>query len=446
MDGADPFATGNDAAARGAFADAIAAYRAALRTDPAHVGALNNLGTLLRIDGQPIAAVACLKRALALGPRPGTLVNLALALLELHRPDEAATSLRTALDLDPDLAEAWSTLGGAELARDDPDTALEAFRHALALAPDLLPARFGEALALLTRGEWRAGWAAYECRLDDPAQAAARRSPAWRGEPVAGCTVLLRAEQGFGDTIQFARYIPLVAALGARVRLEVPLPLVALLAPLVSSASPLEDVDFACMLMSLPHLLGTERSLTPGRVPPAPLTPGADRVASWAARLGAAQRPRIGIAFSGRETHVDDALRSLPAIDLVAALSGGQAELHVVQTDLRAPDRAALAPLPWVKNHCADLADFADTAALLVHMDLVVSVDTAIAHLAATLGRPTWILLQRAADFRWQRRRLDTPWYPSARLLRQRTPGDWAGVLDTLASLERAWEAGRMPA
>ncbi len=438
---------GNALATSGDRASAIACFRAALALDPLHVGALNNLGNLLRADGDVSAAIACYRRVLAIRPElSGTLNNLATALLQVHRPDEAADILGRAIALRADDAEAWNGLGGAHLALDRPDAALGHFRRALALDPALANARLGEAMALLTLGHLRDGFSAYESRWSDPGCLADEErysQPAWVGEDIAGQTILIHAEQGLGDSIQFCRYVPMVAARGATVVLMAQPPLIRLFSGLVNQviatgATP-PKFDTHCPLLSLPHLFSTDLDTIP---PSVAIAADPARVAAWSERLGARVRPRIGIAFSGSAAHPDDALRSIPAGDLVAALSDIVADVHVLQTDIRPTDAACLAAIPFVAVHAGALEDFAETAALIAHMDLVVSVDTSVAHLAATLGRPTWILVQRAADFRWLRERADSPWYPAARLFRQSDIREWNGTLARIAAELAAYPWG----
>ncbi len=418
-------------------AAAEAEYRAALAIAPGHAGAHNNLGNALRAQGRHGEAIASYEAALAVRPEfAGTLNNIGSALLALHRPDEAVAVLERALALEPSYGEACNNLGGALLALDRLGEAMFWFRAALATDPEMAQARFGLALALLAEGDYAAGWREYGARWDDPRfrdDLPDYATPIWTGEDeIAGLRMLVHAEQGLGDTLQFVRYVPLLRRRGAHVVLQVPAPLVELLTPLADeimaqgeapAAGPIPPHDLRCPLMSLPHAFGTTLETVPAAVPY--LHPDPALVAVWRARLGAAERMRVGIAFSGSADHPEDALRSLPAAVLIAALPG--VELHVVQRDVRAEDAAALATCPNVRRHA--IGDFADTAALLACLDLVVSVDTSIAHLAGALGRPVWVLLQFAADFRWLRARADSPWYPTARLFRQAERGAWGPVL-----------------
>ena len=432
---------GNALLAAGQPAAAEPHFRAALELDPHHAGALNNLGNALRALGRADEAAASYRAVLALKPEfAGTHNNLGSALLALHRPTEAAACFVEALRLDPDYAEACNNLGGALLALDQPEQAIPLFRRALALDPAQVQARFGESLALLALGRFREGWEAYESRWLDPRFREGMRSydtPAWRNLPgteMSGRTILLHAEQGLGDTIQFVRYAPMLRRLGARVLLEAQAPLLPLLRGLAERVLPdgaePPPHDAHCPLLSLPLAFRTELKTIPASIPY--LFADLSLRAAWAKLLGPRERFRVGIAFSGSPDHPEDALRSIPAAQMLAALALPGVELHVVQKDIRDADAAALREHPDVPVHADRLTDFAETAALVSLLDLVVSVDTSVVHLAGAMGLPVWLLLQHSADFRWLRGRDDSPWYPSARLFRQAEAG-WDGVLTAVA-------------
>ncbi len=428
-------------------ARAEAAFRAALGLRPDYAAALNNLGSTLRRQDRPAEALEYYRRAAALRPDlPGVHGNVGSALLALGRADEALAHLRTASRLDPDNAEACNNLGGALLALDQAPEAAGWFRLAVRHDPNHCQARFGLALALLAQGEFRAGWEEYEARWLDPAFTAdepAFAHPAWRGDaPVQGRTMLLHAEQGLGDTLQFVRYVPLLRARGARVVLQVQPPLMALMADLadmvIARGAEPPPFDLHCPLLSLPRAFGTELHSIPADVPYLRIPPA--HYASWSARLGSAQpgerrRRRIGIAISGDASHPEDAQRSIPAAAFLAAFEGVDAELHVLQKQIRETDAPMLANL---HVHDKLIEDFRDTAALAALMDVVVTVDTALAHLAGALQVPVWVLLQHGADFRWLRDRPDSPWYPTARLFRQPRYGDWSSVLAEVNAALRA--------
>jgi tetratricopeptide (TPR) repeat protein len=433
---------GNALVAAGATAEAVSRFQAALEIDPAHAGAHNNLGNALRSLGRIEEAAESYRRVLALRPDfAGSHNNLGSALLALHRPAEAAACLVTALKLQPDYAEALNNLGGAMLALDRPDEAARLFRRAVALDPGQVQARFGESLALLSLGQLREGFEAYESRWQDPRFREGTRTyakPLWLNRPgqeVAGKTIVLHAEQGFGDTLQFVRYAPLVRALGARVVLEVQPPLLPLLRGLadtvVADGAELPEHDWHCPLLSLPLAFGTTLASIPAPVPY--LRPPPPLVQAWAQTLGPRTRRRVGIAFSGSAEHPEDALRSIPAALLLPLLAQPEPEFHIVQMDIRPADAAALRMAAGLRIHSERLADFAETAALLSLLDLVITVDTAVAHLAGALGVPVWVLVQSSADFRWLRGREDSPWYPTARLFRQGEPPRWEPVLGRVA-------------
>lgn len=261
----------------------------------------------------------------------------------------------------------------------------------------------------------------------------AHPQPLWDGrEPLAGKTLLLQAEQGLGDTLQFCRYASVAQQQGARVVLEAQPPLVPLLRSLqgasqvVARGDPLPAFDVHCPLMSLPVAFGTTLDSVPSAVPY--LEAPAERVQAWRSRLGPAKAPRVGLAWSGSRTHRQDRERSLALERLLAALPPGLTYVSL-QKEVRDTDRPAMQGL---QDMGAELADFADTAALCEQLDLVISVDSSVAHLAGALGRETWLLLPFNADWRWLLRRADSPWYPGMRLLRQPVAGDWDAVLDGL--------------
>ena len=443
---------GNALLAAGRAAEAETQFRAALCRDPAHAGAHNNLGNALRTLGRVEEAAESYRRAIALRPDlAGAHNNLGSALLALQRPEQAAAALREALRWHPDYAEACNNLGGALLALDRPEEAIGWFRRAVALDAGQAQARFGESLALLALGRYREGWEAYESRWLDPRFCEDERSydmPLWRNAPdqrLAGRTLLLHAEQGLGDTIQFVRYAKLLRRLGARVVLEVQAPLLPLLGGLadavIAAGAELPPCDLHCPLLSLPRAFGTELPTVPAESPYLHADPA--RRARWRDVLGLRTRPRVGLVISGSAEHPEDTLRSIPAATLRPLLTLPNVEFHVVQTELRDQDAAVLHGLPGVRLHAERLADFADTAALLAELDLLVSVDTAVAHLGGALGRPVWLLLQASADFRWLRVREDSPWYPTLRLFRQSEPRRWEPVVARVAAALRGrYDAG----
>lgn len=322
------------------------------------------------------------------------------------------------------------------------DAALRAFDGALAIQPDNPRAHFNKANILLLRGEWDQGWRHYEWRLQlaeiAPQWLDASAPPRWRGEePLNGKRLLLRCEQGLGDTLQFCRYVNMIAALGAHVILEVQRPLVSLLADLdglgqiVTQGRRLPDCDYYCPLMSVP--LAFKTTVTSVPQPQAYLAGDAAKVAEWRVRLGKSARPRVGLVWRGTAARANDDRRSLPLASLLPYLPQG-IDYVSLQKHLDPIDVTILDGNARIANYADQLHDFSDTAALCACMDLVVSIDTSVAHLSAALGKPTWILLPFSPAWRWLLDRDDSPWYRSARLLRQVAPQEWSGVLERLAA------------
>ena len=420
---------------------ALACYERAIALKPDYFVAHYNRGNALLALGRAEEALAAYDRALALVPNHAdALNNRGNALLRLGRAEQALASYEQALALSPVNAEAVNNRGNALSAMGDVTQALAAFDAAAALDPQRADAVYNGAMARLALGDFARGWAQYEARWNVSQFLPQRRNfaaPLWLGaEPLDGKTILLHAEQGFGDTLQFIRYLPLVAARGASVLLEVQAPLKSLLAitpgitQIFAGGEALPAFDTHCPLMSLPLAFGTTLATIPAEVPyvGAP----ADRVARWQVRLGALARPRVGLVWAGRPTHLNDRNRSLALQRLVPLLADPRVAFVSLQRELRAEDEAVLRAHPAIVDVSAELTDFADTAAAIGALDLVVSVDTAVVHLAGAMGKPVWVLLPHAVDFRWLYGRDDSPWYPSARLFRQTAPGDGTTSL-------RAW-------
>jgi tetratricopeptide (TPR) repeat protein len=422
------------------FEEALGCFEQVLRVDPGSVEALNNRGSALFELRRFEESLASHEAALALRPgHASAFNNRGNALRELDRLDEALTSFEAALRAQPDFAAAQANRAGVLLALGRVDEALVGFDAALALRPDYPDARWGKAVTLLTIGRFAEGWRLHEARWQQrhaPPMRVMRADPPWLGEEaLTGRSILLHAEQGLGDTLQFSPYAALLRDQGARVTLSVPPPLRTLLArslpgvAVVDGDAPLAHHDRHCPLMSLPLALGAR---APEPLAPAQrLRPDPERVARWASWLGPRSRPRVGLVWRGNPAHRNDRRRSLPLSALRHALPEGLEYLSLQKQllDEEVPMLAAAA----VRDPAALLEDFDDTAALCQCLDLVVSVDTSVAHLAAGLGRPTWILLPFAPDWRWMLERDDSPWYASVRLLRQGPDRGWGSVLARLA-------------
>jgi len=417
---------------------ALASYDQALAARPDFAAALSDRGNVLKAMRRFADALASYDRALALRPDfCGALSNRAVTLQALDRLDEALASADRALALDPGAIEALTNRAGAlqELRRFD--EALGSYDRAVALAPDNIDAQINRALLLLLTGDLAHGWPAYEWRRKLASwDASTFAQPEWSGEDIAGKRLLLHAEQGFGDTIQFARYAALAAARGAAVILAVQASLAPLFGALpgitvVAKGDPLPPFDLQCPLLSLPRLFGTTLATIPGGVPYVAAPP--DRIAAWAPRLPR-DGLRVGLAWSGHPANTKDHERSIPFAQLAPLLGVAGTRFVSLQKDVRAADADALAQSGNIVDLRADLRDFADTAAIVAQLDLVITVDTAVAHLAGAMGKPVWMLLPRTPDFRWLIDRDTSPWYPSARLFRKAGMERWDAVIARVAA------------
>ena len=431
--------------------EAIAWYEKAVTLRPDYAEAFNNLGNALMAVGRESDAVARFEEAI--GARRNYAeahINLASALLALNRPEAAIQRSQILIGLRPDFAAAHQMLGRALQAMNRHQEAIAAYRHAAALDPRNSETHWRGSQSRLAIGDFAEGWRQWECRLLMPTSK--RREfpqPQWLGDTgLAGKRVFLYAEpgEGFGDTIQFARYAPLVAQLGATVSLEVQAPLAPLLGRMAgvsrisTAGEPPPDFDFHSPLMSLPFAFKTTMVTIPASVPY--LAPPPEKLDRWGGRLESGRLPRIGIAWSGRPRQGEFRNRPIPLALMASILATPGVRFVALQKELREGDDALLGSHPHVTNLGPELEDFTDTAAIISQLDLVISVDTSVAHLAGALGKPVWILLQYAADWRWLLDRHDNPWYPSARLFRQPKPGDWESVMPRVRDTLRATVAG----
>src|SRR5579871_1172513 len=428
---------------RGHLTEAIGFLTKAVQADATSVDAASNLGNAYLAQDRIDEALESYDGALAQNPsHVGARVNRGNALLRVNRLSNALESYERALALMPGHPQILTNRAHVLRRFGRMPEALADLEAALAKAPEFAEAHFEMALARLTLGEFKAGWKEYEWRWKTGAFADKRRAfrqPLWLGAvPLSGKTLLLHAEQGFGDTIQFIRYVPLLAGRGAQLICEVQPELVALLSQfadqfagvaIVARGQALPHFDLHCPLLSLPLAFGTELAAVPAQVPY--LNVPAARVAHWRDRLSQGS-PRAGFVWSGSAAHKNDANRSIPLARLERLFAGLPFACFSLQREMRDSDREVLQRLPDLIDLGPGLSDFADAAAVISQMDVIVSVDTAVAHLAGSLGKPVVILLPHAADFRWLRGREDTPWYPTARLLRQPSSGDWDSVLDRL--------------
>jgi len=429
---------GNTLLGLGRPQEALAAFQQVLARAPHHIEAALNSGVAQAKLGHPDEAIAAFDRALALAPaNPAAHYNRGVALFNLGRHADAIAAHDRALARVPDHAGAWLNRGQALAALNRLDEALASYAKANELRKDHPDTLFNEALALLTSGDYRRGFARYEARWRRSGMPAprSRGRPLWLGEyPPSRKTMLIHAEQGLGDSIQFARYVPLLARQGAKVVLEVQPELVTIMARLEGAAAVIArgaappPFDLHCPLGSLPLAFHTELASIPAQVPY--LAADDPHLAKWSERMGKLARPRIAIAWSGHAAHVNDRNRSI-AFAALQPLFGAHSTASFVgiQREVRGSDAGALAAARRVTPVGDALEDFADTAAVIALADLVITVDTAVAHLAGAMAKPVWVLLPFQPDWRWSLGGETTPWYPTARLFRQPAIGDWASVV-----------------
>lgn len=423
----------------GRLDDALASYDRALAARPDYAEALSNRGNVLKALGRVDDALASYDAALSLDPvYSEALSNRAVTLMAQGRLDDALESCDRALALRPDSIEALNNRASVlqELGRFD--AALATYDRIAAIAPDYAQAQLNRALLLLLSGDFARGWPAYEWRRKLPSWVERGFAQAeWSGEEIAGKRLLLHAEQGFGDTIQFARYAELAAKRGANVILEVQPQLAPLLNGLfgvevvAAGQEALPSFDLHSPLLSLPHLFATELTTIPGSTPY--IVAPADRITSWAPRLPA-DGLRVGLAWSGHRDNARDVERSIPFARLLPLLDVTGTSFVSLQKDVRPGDAGDVSRCSSMLDLRADLRDFADTAAVIAHLDLVITVDTAVAHLAGAMGKPVWLLLPRIPDFRWLLDRTTSPWYRSARLFRKGQTDSWDDVIACVAA------------
>jgi tetratricopeptide (TPR) repeat protein len=459
-------------------ADALVSYETALAIDPCNIEALGNRGDILLTLRRPAEALACFDKVLGMSPQlaaaranrgvalaalnrreealidfeiavasapsPMTFFNYGTTLAVLDRHAQALVAFDRVLAIDSNHVSAWNGHGVSLNALNRHVEAVASFDRALAVDPDHADAHFNKALALLAIGDYRRGLAEYEWRWKRSG-ARARHNfgrPLWRGEyPLQNRTILLHAEQGLGDTIQFVRFAVPLARDGVKVVLEVQQQLKPLLSRVegceatipLGEARPAYDVH--CPLGTLPLVFKTEIGTVPADIPY--LFADAARVNRWRPRLKALGARRIALVWAGNVDHPNDHNRSIPLANLRPLWSSDAARFVSLQRDLRDGDEAILKASPML-HLGGELADFDDTAAVLALCDLVISVDTSVAHLAAAMGRPLWVLLPYFSDWRWTAADL-SPWYPAACLFRQPRLGDWESVVARVAGELSAW-------
>ena len=426
-------------------AEALASYKRAIALKPDYAEAHYNRGNALMDLKRPAEALASYDRAITLKPDYAEAhSNRGNALKGLKRPAEALASYDKAIALKPDFAVAHYNRGNALRDLKRPGEALASYERAIALKPDFAEAHWNQSFCLLSMGHLEQGLRQYEWRkkLNEPMGVRSYPQPVWLGEEnIAGKTLFVYWEQGLGDTIQFCRYAKLVEGRGAKIFMSVQQPLYGLLkqiSPTIQILRPNEeptDFDYHCPLLSLPLALGTTLKTIPAEQQY--LKSDEELGSIWSARLPPKTRPRIGVVWSGNTAHTKLHYRSIELQQFLTIFSP-DAEWICLQKEIREEDFAILRQLGRIAFFGDDLRDFSDTAALLDLMDLVITIDTSVAHLAGAMGKPVWILLPYNPDWRWLLDRNDSPWYPSARLFRQQQNGNWATVTDQVKNQLRS--------
>lgn len=447
---------------RGDYENALLHYDQALSAQPQDFQALSNKGAALQKLRRFDEALSSYDAAIALTKKHAAIFNnRGVTLQELHRLGDAINDFDAAVALEPRYADAYVNRGFVHHLRRDFDLAIQDYKTAIEIAPNFSAAHFNLSLSQLAVGDYANGWRNHEWRWqavpDTPARVFPDHQPLWVGQDIAGKTVFLYAEQGLGDTLQFCRYVELVHQRGAQIILEVPQELRVLFAQmkgvdrLITYGEEIGAFDFQCPLMSLPLVFGTELGTIP--CSSSYLCADADKSMYWKQRLSVYSRLKVGIVWSGgfrldqpklwgvnnRRNLAIDHLKQFESINAdffsLQKGEGAEAELAVFSEQTLSG--------PMLHNFVNEFKDFSDTAAFIDNLDLVISVDTSTAHLAAALGKPVWILNRFDACWRWLKNRSDSPWYESVRLYRQSEDGNWQSLMREVAADLRRFISSR---
>ena len=459
---------------KGQIDEAVLSYKRVLSIKPHFVDAHINLGNLLQKNGQPDDAISHYQRVIELNPgHAGAYYNLGVMLQEKDRLEEAVAAFRNAVRLDPRYADAYHDLGYVFHLNGQPDEAIECYRKAiqinshmfdaynnlgrvyqeqgrlddaiasyrksLEINPDFAEAHCNLAIALLLTGDFGQGWKEYEWRwkLKDRSRYELPQ-PVWDGSDISGKTIFFYAEQGFGDTIQFIRFAFLVAEKGAKVIIECQKELKSLMHgaegvdSVITREDPLPEFDVHCPLLSLPLVFHTTPADIPAHIPY--MVADQELARKWKERIcGDNSRLKVGIVWSGNPKYKADKFRSVLLNDLLQLWKVEGISFYSLQKGEAARQVKELSEEIKLIDYTEEIHDFSDTAAWIENLDLVISVDTAVAHLAGALGKPVWTLLPYSPDWRWMMSRADSPWYPTMKLFRQPLPGDWRSVIHKLS-------------
>jgi Flp pilus assembly protein TadD len=434
---------GSALVAQGRLDEAVQSARSAIELKPRYAYAHRVLAHALWLQRDMHEALKHAHRAISLKRNDAESVNILGSILQdLGRIDDAMKCFRRCIALRPNFPVWYTNIGNALTALNRLDEAIAYHQKAQAIDSDFADAHFNEALVQLLAGNLRLGWEKYEWRWKRKEIASAKPNfpqPIWRGDQeLNGRTILLHSEQGFGDTLQFVRYAPLVAARGAEVHLLVQRALKSLLSgfpgvkAVYAKDDPLPDFDFHCSLMSLPGAFSTELETIPDTVPYVRATEA--KVRNWRSELASIEKLKIGVAWSGNPAIKHDFKRSIPLELFRQILGASECQFYVLQKDFKKTDATLVRTLEGLCDLSPKLDDFSDTAAIMANLDLVISVDTSVAHLAGAMAKPAWILLWYSPEWRWLLGRDDSPWYPTVRLFRQEQIGDWESVLSRVRS------------
>lgn len=466
---------GNVLQDKGQLDKAVDSYKRAIESDPNFAGSYNNMGTALNKMGRIEEAISCYQKTVELVPNfAGGYINLGVIFFQTNRLDEAITYFRKAMQIDPNIAIAYFNMGNIYKSKEQPDEALKHYLKAIELDPNCaefyfnagvvfqaanqidealkyydktieLDPRFARAylnksLIRLLSGDLRQGWKEYEWRwkLEEFYRLLPNTSkPIWNGDDLNGLTLLLYAEQGFGDTIQFIRYVPLVAERGAIIIVECQKELTSLagnvpgVSRVIAQGEKLPEFDTHCSLLSLPLIFDTTLETIPANVPY--ITVDRLILKKWKDKIGPDNsKMKVGLVWAGNPTNTTGMYRSC-TLDNFSSLA--QPDITFYSLQKGGPSIQAKNPPDGMRlfDYTDEINDFYDTAALIENLDLVISVDTAVAHLAGALGKPVWTLIPFAPDWRWMLNRGDSPWYPTMKLFRQSSPGDWDMVIAGIA-------------
>lgn len=435
----------------GRFEQALTSYDEAIIRKADFPESYLNLGNVLKALGRFEESIYILTKMIAMNPNYAEAYNnRANGLKKLGKIEQAIEDYNRAIEIKSDYHEALNNRANLRKDLGLYDLAMQDYNQALTLNSEYISCHWNKSLLLILQGDYAQGWQLYEWRLQEPSLRDKHYQlafPGWRGEySLAGKTILVYAEQGYGDVIQFARYVLLLKQQGAEVIFEVFQPLHALLKSLpceitlVSKGDPIPQFDTYCPVMSLPYAMKTSLDNIPAPIPY--LFADKNKVTKWQKALAKPKKMRVGLVWSGSTKHDNDANRSIPLKDL-AELLEVDVEWHSLQKEYRIYDQSTMLQYPQLQQHQDELNDFDDTAALIDCLDLIITVDTSVAHLAGALGKPVWILIPFSPDYRWLLEREDSPWYPNAKLIRQPIVGDWATPISKLVQMLRHELAGK---